>query len=387
MDEQTRGFILALVVIAILGSIALLEFQKTPRSANFQNTSITPLLQTNCSGENCAATTQVIASKATRFPRAVELVAPDGFLNLPSGKASITVGELIGKKIIMVDFWTYSCINCQRTTPYLNAWYEKYGDKGLEIIGVHTPEFDFEKEYGNVQKAIDKFGIKYPVVQDNQYQTWTAYRNRYWPHKFIIDIDGFIVYDHIGEGGYEQTEKVIQELLKERMERLGEQQKISNETATPSAQAPGAVGSPEIYFGAWRNEYLANGAQGREGEQAFTQPQEIALNDLYLVGNWSFTQEYAENLNEGSRIVFRYSAKNVYFVASAEKATMIKVLRDGVPVGEEKGVDLEDALGESVAIVQESQLYHLIEEGESGEHTLEITAMQPGLKAYTFTFG
>ena len=136
--------------------------------------------------------------KSERYELAKEITTPDGFINT-DGKP-ITINGLIGKKVILVDFWTYSCINCQRTTPYLNAWYEKYKDKGFVIIGVHTPEFEFEKDYNNVKMATGKFGIKFPVVLDNDFSTWTAYKNQYWPRKYLIDIDGYIIYDHIGEG-------------------------------------------------------------------------------------------------------------------------------------------------------------------------------------------
>src|SRR3989344_6786961 len=143
--------------------------------------------------------------KLARYEPAKEITTPDGFINIDG--EPITISEFIGKKVILVDFWTYSCINCQRTTPYLNAWYKKYGSTllttsspGLVIIGLHTPEFEFEKNYQNVLEATKKMGIKYPVVLDNDYSTWNAYQNRFWPRKYLIDIDGYIVYDHIGEG-------------------------------------------------------------------------------------------------------------------------------------------------------------------------------------------
>jgi len=146
-----------------------------------------------------------ITDKLKRYPVARKIVQPAGFINTQDGE-SITVESLIGKKVILLDIWTYSCINCLRTLPYLTAWHEAYADQGLQIIGIHTPEFDFEKEIDNVQRAVEAGGIKYPVVLDNDRGTWNAYENSYWPRKYIIDIDGFIVYDHIGEGGYDETE-------------------------------------------------------------------------------------------------------------------------------------------------------------------------------------
>ncbi len=174
-----------------------------------------------------------LAEKAKAYAKAKELADPTGFINSEPFKLS----DIAGKKIILVDFWTYSCINCQRTTPYLNAWHEKYKDRGLEIVGVHTPEFEFEKDYANVSKAVSSAQIKYPVVLDSNRATWSAYRNNYWPRKYLVDIDGFIVYDHIGEGAYEETEKQIQKALAERAEVLGIKMLPESDMAKPSVRA------------------------------------------------------------------------------------------------------------------------------------------------------
>ncbi len=318
--------------------------------------------------------------KTRIYPAAKELVAPAGFINAEK----ITVGENVGKKVVLIDFWTYSCINCQRTIPYLNAWHEKYAGKGLQIIGVHTPEFEFEKDYANVQAAVEKFGIKYPVALDNDYATWRAYRNRYWPRKYLVDVDGFIVYDHIGEGAYEETEKKIQELLEERNSRLAVAQQISKEVFSPSVEATQAQ-SPEVYFGASRNELLANGEAGKTGEQELVLPEKIEANALYLSGKWNFAPEYAEALEAGASIVFRYRAKKVFLVAEAPQAAPATVLLDGKPLAEKAGADVDKQTG--VLRVKEAGLYKLVEGMEFGERTLEIIAQTPGLRAYTFTFG
>ncbi len=139
------------------------------------------------------------------YPRYRDIIKPSGYVNTPP----LTLTSLVGKKVIMVDFMTYSCINCIRTFPYLNAWYDTYKDQGLEIVGIHTPEFAFEKKIENVREELKKYGIKFPVVLDNDYGTWNAYGNNYWPRKYLIDIDGYVVYDHIGEGGYKETEEKI----------------------------------------------------------------------------------------------------------------------------------------------------------------------------------
>src|ERR671925_1793917 len=165
--------------------------------------------------ENNGTITKVQIDKS-QFKLAPELTKITGFIN----SEQITLADLRGK-VVLVDFWTYSCINCIRTIPYLNAWHEKYADQGLVIVGVHTPEFEFEKDYNNVQAAVEKFHIRYPVAQDNEKGTWEAYENRYWPRKYLIDTEGYVRYDHIGEGGYAETEKVIQSLLRERNAQLG----------------------------------------------------------------------------------------------------------------------------------------------------------------------
>ncbi len=322
------------------------------------------------------------ADKAKEYPVAIELVNPSGYINTQG----INITDLIGKKVILVDFWTYTCINCQRTTPYLNAWYEKYKDQGLEIIGVHTPEFEFEKDKENVTDAVEQYEIKFPVVQDNDYLTWRAYRNSYWPRKYLIDIDGFIVYDHIGEGAYEETEMKIQELLAERAQVLGEDMTTSESFSQPvNAESVDLTSkrSPEIYFGADRNSNLGNGRQAIEGIQQFDEPSDISENTLYLVGDWDIASEYAENTGQNAKIIFKYGAQKVFIVASAQGGNSVRILIDGEQVGEIAGSDVE----RGVVLIDNEQLYRLIEDDNYAEHVLEIEADRPGLRVYTFTFG
>jgi len=247
MDEKTRKIVLAGVIVLIVGAVLYVElFGKIRRPGS-------------TSGDEASGISIDVMSfeeKASVYETAKEVSTPDGFINVDG----ITVADQIGKNIVLIDFWTYSCINCQRTLPFLNSWYKKYGDMGLTIIGVHTPEFEFEKEYDNVARAVEKFGVEYPVVLDNDYSTWTAYKNRYWPRKYLIDIDGFIVYDHIGEGAYEETEAKIVELLNERNQRLGESSvSVGDSTAVNIDEVDFTkVGSPEMYFGFSRIEYIAN---------------------------------------------------------------------------------------------------------------------------------
>ena len=158
------------------------------------------------------------ADKAAGDQPAVEIADPTGFINTSS---TFTLSSLIGKKPILLDFWTYSCINCVRTIPYLDAWYQKYAGSGLEIVGIHTPEFDFEKNIANVQNAVTQYGIKYPVVLDSDQGTWNAYNNLYWPNEYLIDMAGYIVHEQVGEGNYSETEAAIQKVLQQRATILG----------------------------------------------------------------------------------------------------------------------------------------------------------------------
>lgn len=330
-----------------------------------------------------ATTSGTVGQKSQGIPYS-EITNPSGFVNTPP----ITIGELVGKKVILIDFMTYSCINCQRTFPHLNAWYEKYKEQGLEIIGIHTPEFAFEKNIENVKEAMTKFGIKHPVVLDNDYGTWGAYGNQYWPRKYLIDIYGNIVYDHIGEGAYDVTEKKIQELLKERSVILGEETNMGDALASSAIpEADNASGSPETYFGAWRNNNFGSGVARLESTTTYPAPTTEKANILYLPGTWSIKKEYAESVSN-SRVLFRYSAKSVYFVAGAEAANEMEVLLDGAPVPEsKKGADVYYKNGKSYVKIQKNQLYKIVEGKMRESHLLEFSVPQAGLQAFTLTFG
>jgi len=368
MERKTVGLIIALVLIA--GAILALE----PLSPNraFAGTSVTP--------GNRTAINEV---KAKMYPNAKEITDPSGFINVDN----ITIGGLVGKEVILVDFWTYSCINCVRTIPYLNLWYAKYHPLGLEIIGVHTPEFQFEHDIDNVRQAVRKYGIRYPVVLDNDYATWSSYGNLYWPEDYLIDIDGFIVARHIGEGDYDTTETQIQGLLRERARALGLQVAIPNTTGVPPNAVPvnfSEVGSPETYFGAAKNVDLANGNGSVTGLQTMSPLPGIRhLNDLYLTGTWNVTDQYAETTGRAS-VVYIYEARNVYLVASASNTTAVSVLLDGMPV---PAADAGSDVTGGMVTVRDERLYTLIQGTDYREHTLELDIRGPGLRAYTFTFG
>lgn len=314
-----------------------------------------------------------IKEKSRKYILAPDISTPNGFIN--TNNSPITISEFKGKKVVLLDIWTYSCINCQRTIPYLNEWHKEYEDEGLVIIGLHTPEFSFEKVQKNVEKAVKDFDIKYPVVLDNDFSTWQAYKNQYWPRKYLVDIDGYIVYDHAGEGQYKETEVAIQKALRERADRLDMNLKVSSNISKPGSVISvdfGKVGSPEIYFGSSRNSLLANGKNGISGEQVLSLPSTISFNKLYLSGTWNMTSEYAESKSVGS-VVFKYEAKNVYITAGSSQGIEVEIYKDGVFV---KNLTIKD-----------ETLYSLIQDTDYGKHTLKIVVPKAGLQAFTFTFG
>ena len=326
-----------------------------------------------------------LAAKSLAYPPAPEIADPSGFIN--TGGQPITIASQKDHDVVLVDFWTYSCINCQRTIPYLNAWYQKYHAYGLQIIGVHTPEFAFEKVQSNVQAAVTRLGIQYPVVMDNDYGTWNAFGSQYWPNKYLVDIDGFVVYNHSGEGDYAIEEAQIQKALAERAAVLGLKLSIPTGTVDPAnaiAVSAGQVGSPETYFGSNRNEYLGNGMPGQGGPQSFVVPATQSANTLYLGGAWKILPEYAETAGAGNKIVYSYNAKNVYFVASSASGATVTVLLDGKPIGAAHGSDVNP---DGTATIQANRLYSLVQGASYGPHTLEIDVTSGTLDAYTFTFG
>ncbi len=379
MTGTKRNITLAIVVALIVGSIWYLQSGKPDRITS--------------DGADVAATTTTAnaAEKAAKYSRAKELAGITGYLNTEPFK----LADLIGKKVILLDFWTYSCINCQRTIPHLKEWYAKYKDKGFTIVAVHTPEFDFEKDIANVKKAVVDAGIEYPVVLDSDYGTWSAYNNRFWPREFLIDIDGFVVHDHIGEGGYDETEATIQKLLKERAIALSDPVTITDAVTSPSRDDIQAS-SPETYFGSARNETLGNGVPGLAGTQTLLEPVTVKPNTLYLIGTWDFNPEYAATSATvgtaavgADRINYRYQAKRVYLVAgSQKKAADIEVMRDGKPIEERvKGKDIFYKNGRSYVKVSGTTLYTVIEDQAEGDHFLEFIVSDPGVQIFTFTFG
>ena len=312
------------------------------------------------------------AQKDKEYSKYKEIADPAGYVN--TGGLPITISQYVGKKVILLDFLTYSCINCQRTFPYLNAWYSKYEDKGLVIIGIHTPEFAFEHDQKNVEDAMKQFGIKFPVVLDNNYGTWNAYGNEYWPRKYLIDIDGYVVYDHIGEGEYDVTESKIVDLLNERAYRMN-QTKVSGEpTIIPATMTSVTANeSPETYIGSARSQYEYTGSDSLPKDQ------------YMLGGSWDRSDsEYAKLTSDTGTISYHFYANKVHLVASAPEGADASILLDGKPIfAAMSGADVND----STILFNESRLYTLVDlKGNPAEHTLQINIHKKGLQAYAFTF-
>jgi thiol-disulfide isomerase/thioredoxin len=320
----------------------------------------------------------------SQFKAAPELAGISNYIN----SGPFTLADLKGK-VVLVDFWTYSCINCIRTIPYLNAWNEKYADSGLVIVGVHAPEFDFEKDSKNVQAAVEKFGIEYAVVQDNEQETWDAYQNRYWPRKYLVDDEGYIRYDHIGEGAYDETEKVIQSLLLERAANTGQAVLIDDSTARPEdAQNVdfGQINTPELYFGYGYARAQLGNAEGFQPEKvvsySINERAQIKPDKIYLSGDWLNREDSMELKSATGRIVLEYYARSVNIVAGGSGT--VHVSEDEHELGPTRGADVGE--GDSFEI-DGQRLYNLAIHGEYAGHTLVIDVKGEGFEVYTFTFG
>lgn len=307
-----------------------------------------------------------------RGPEAPELISGGAWIN----NVPLTLASLKGK-VVVVDFWTYSCINCQRTLPYLKKWYEKYNSKGLVIIGVHAPEFEFEKSEKNVRQAVQDFGIKYPVVQDNNFSTWRAYDNHYWPAKYFIDKDGAIRYTHFGEGGYDESERVIQALL-------GETGAEGVDQAVENPEYQNYAGTPETYLGYERLDRFASPEQVRhDGPATYSVPTSLGRNQLAYSGEWTVMSEYVKP-SKGAQLQIDFSAKEVYLVMRPKTEGVfgeVRVLIDGSI--QSPGEDVSNGL----VTVTADRLYRLVKLANPGRHTLTIEFLDSNTEVYAFTFG
>jgi len=304
--------------------------------------------------------------------------------------APLTAQQLKGK-VVLVDFWTYSCINCLRSLPYTKAWAEKYRDQGLVVIGVHAPEFAFERDIGNVRKAVKDLGITFPVAIDNNYAIWRSFNNQYWPAHYFIDAKGQIRHHHFGEGDYAESEQVIQQLLEEAGHKDVATSVVSTDSATGVQQAGDLkeVASPETYLGYDRAENFASPEpQAADAARHYTAPAKPALNQWGLSGNW-LAQAEQVTLKQGTgSIVYRFHARDLHLVlgpAKDGKPVRFRVTIDGQAPGKDHGAD---TAADGSGTVTGQRLYQLVRQsGSIADRTFSIEFLDPGVQAYAFTFG
>lgn len=306
--------------------------------------------------------------------------APDfsGISTWLNTEIPLTISELKGK-VVLVDFWTYSCVNCIRTLPFLKNWYEKYRDKGFVIVGIHTPEFEFEKKTENVKNAVDRFAIKYPVGEDNSYKTWDAYNNNFWPAKYLIDAEGNIRLFHFGEGSYQQIETAIQNLINEKGT------PVSEPVANIKDETPKVRNTPETYLGSYRLERFSSNEEQNPGYRIYSSKDEVPLDSFSLSGNWNMQQEYSEGKKE-SFLRLHFRSEKVFLVIHPKvEGGRVKVFLDGGLVSESvSGKDVIDG----VVIVDSPRLYEIVDlKGRRGEHELRLELLDDDIQFYAFTFG
>jgi thiol-disulfide isomerase/thioredoxin len=290
--------------------------------------------------------------------------------------------------VVAIDFWTFTCINWIRTAPYRRAWDERYRDQGLIVIGVHTPEFPFERDVESIRAAIEERRIAYPVAVDSDYAIWGAFANRYWPALYVADAKGAIRFHHFGEGRYDESERAIQDLL-------DVPRGLENDLGVVEAdgvEAPAdwdTLQSPETYLGSERGERFASpGGTAWEQRRSYSTPDPLRLDNWALSGEWTVGRRAALLNEAGGRLAYRFRARDLNLVMGpAERGEPVRfqVRLDGDPPGAARGVDVDER-GEGTAV--DRRLYQLVRQtGDVGEHTFEITFLEPGVEAYVFTFG
>ena len=301
---------------------------------------------------------------------APEISGIEGWLNSDPIKISSLKG-----KVVLIDFWTYSCVNCTRTLPYITKWDETYRDQGLVIIGIHAPEFEFEKNAENVQNALKAHNIKYPVALDNKLDTWTNFQNRYWPAHYLIDKAGNVVYTHFGEGNYDKTENNIRHLLG-----LNKSEKTTSENQSFSHNQ-----TPETYLGFARTRNFASSEKLKNGDSKYSLPQFLPSDNWALFGKWKIEAEKITSQQTNAKLQLNFTAKKVFLVlgSSSDKPIVATIKLNGKPLGKFAGKDVK----KNQIIITKHDLYELINQDSAKNGLLEITSNDAGLEAYAFTFG
>jgi thiol-disulfide isomerase/thioredoxin len=302
----------------------------------------------------------------------------------------LTAGSMRGK-VVLIQFCTYTCINWLRTLPYVRAWAEKYKGQGLVVVGVHTPEFEFEKDLHNVRRALKEMGVAYPVAVDNDYAIWSAFNNRYWPALYFVDAQGRVRHHHFGEGDYEQSERVIQQLLAEAgAGGGGGRELVSVEARGIEAAADwGSLKTPEIYVGYGRTENFASpGGAVSDERRVYAAPAQLSLNRWALSGNWTVGKQAVVLNQPGGRIACRFHARDLHLVmgpSARGTSVRFRVTLDGQPAGAAHGVDVDDG---GNGAVTEQRLYQLVRQPKPvTDRRFEIEFLDTGAEAFAFTFG
>jgi thiol-disulfide isomerase/thioredoxin len=344
-------------------------------------------------------TTQFQQIDKSQFIKAPEFAQISGYINTPDN-SPLTLSSLKGK-VVLVYIWTYTCINSIRPMPYIHDWNQKYSDNGLVIVGLHSPEFQFEKNYDNVKRAVQRFEITYPVVLDSDHGTWNAYGNNYWPRYYLIDTQGNIRYDHIGEGSYDQIEKSIQSLLAERAALIGAKE-ISFKTKPTTVIKPGSLYyvdlrqnmTPEIYIGYNTARTPLGNPEGFKPDQTVSYSIPSTTNFkphiIYLQGKWKNNPDSMELQNDNGRIVLTYYAKSVNIIAGGKGGGV--VFNDEGIEGAAAALTSNNSLGEDLSSdgsfrIDGQRLYNLAIHNNYTAHSIVIDVKGKGFQFYTFTFG
>jgi thiol-disulfide isomerase/thioredoxin len=336
-----------------------------------------------------------LGMKAHPMPSAADRLPVEGEFPSLSGATTwlnsqpLTPASLRGK-VVLVQFWTYTCINWRRTLPYVRAWADKYKSQGLVVIGVHTPEFPFEKNLDNIRKQANDMMVNYPIAVDSDYAVWTAFNNEYWPALYLVDAQGRIRYHHFGEGEYEQSEMMIQKLLSAAGASGVAQTVVSGDAHGAEAAADWKnLRSPENYVGYAKAEGFASpGGAARDKEHVYAAPGKLDLNQWALSGDWTVSQGYAALKQANGRITYRFHARDLNLVmgpATRGKSVRFRVLIDGKPPGAAHGTDVND---QGYGTVVEQRLYQLIRQTTPiVDRQFDIEILEPGVEAFSFTFG
>ena len=413
--DNISALVMAIAVISLIAGFAV--YFNSPNLNKASTTSVQQqvgkLVSTSTLQNGSIVTIKLNPDQFKHIDRSQFIKAPEfdqisGYINTPNNIIPLTLSSLKGK-VVLVDFWTYSCINCIRTIPHLNEWNQKYADNGLVIVGVHSPEFEFEKNYDNVKAAVQRLGITYPVALDSNHGTWNAYGNQYWPRDYLIDSQGYIRDNHIGEGGYDQTEKAIQLLLAERAAQMG-MKEISFNTKSTAVIKPRSMQfvdlnqptTPEIYLVYDKARVPIGNPEGFKPDQtiSYSIPSNTSFKPsiVYLQGKWKNNADNMELQSDTGRIALIYYAKSVNMVAGGKGEGTVyngnesAAGRHGNATVNSRADASNDSLGLDLSQngsfkIDGQRLYNLAMHNDYNVHSIVIDVKGKGFQLYTFTFG